>query len=132
MLASDQTPSQMRSGFKYRTENTIILGNKPSDCPVPIPVRDEFKKRLDLDYKKANFLLLSLTYCGIFLYLFNITLLINLSVGSNNKKKSMRQTDKYNCHNELYNKILCIRQFYFSQPSDIFTIICGREGKLWI
>ena len=86
----------MRSVFKYGTENTIILGNKPSDFPVSIPIRDELKKSLDLNYKKANFLLLSLTYCGIFLYLFNVTLLINLSVGGNNNKKSMRQTDDYN------------------------------------
>ena len=81
---------------------TVISGNNTSNLPVSIPIRRELKKRLDLNYKKANSLLMSLRYCGIFLYLFNMILLINLSVGGNNKKKSMRQTDEYNCHNELY------------------------------
>ena len=42
---------------EYRTKRPIILRNYPSDIFLSVPVRNKFKKRLNLNYKKAKSLL---------------------------------------------------------------------------
>jgi hypothetical protein len=44
---------------------SIILGDKTAHRSASIPMRLKLKKRLNLNYKKAKFLLMSLMYGGM-------------------------------------------------------------------
>jgi hypothetical protein len=57
VLASLQTWLQAGMLSDHATKLAHILSGYPSNLLLPIPVRFELKKRLQLDYKKAKFLL---------------------------------------------------------------------------
>ena len=65
MPATRQAFSQVRVFFNNGSNNPIVLRNKTAHHSASIPLRLESKKRLNLNYKKAKFLLMSLMYCGM-------------------------------------------------------------------
>ena len=50
---------------QYRSNNSIIVYDQPSDFAFSVPVGYEVKKSLNLNYKKAKFSLMSLMYFGM-------------------------------------------------------------------
>ena len=63
--APGQALSQVGSVFQHRTKKPIILQDRTTSLFDKIPIRFELKKRLNLDYKKAKCLLMSLMYLGM-------------------------------------------------------------------
>jgi hypothetical protein len=63
--AAGQASAQVRLFPENRTQHPIIPGNKTAHRSAAIPMRLKLKKRLNLNYKKAKFLLMSLMYGGM-------------------------------------------------------------------
>ena len=63
--ASGQTLAKVGLFPQYRSNNSIIVDDQPSDFAYSVPVGYEVKKSLNLNYKKAKFSLMSLMYFGM-------------------------------------------------------------------
>jgi hypothetical protein len=63
--ASGQALAKVGLFSQYRSDNSIIAGNQPSDFAFSVPVGYEMKKSLYLNYKKAKVSLMSLMYFGM-------------------------------------------------------------------
>jgi len=102
--APSQAFSQVGLFFENRTNNPIIPRNIIANISASIPLRVELKKRLNLDYKKAKCLLMSLMYCGMpSLYLLEIVVIFRYNEGSSFVKHEFdfysRGTLTINCIN---------------------------------
>jgi len=60
--APGDTPTQMGLVFEHRADSPIISSNNIANLAAPIPSRFKLEKRLNLNYKKAKFSLMSKMY----------------------------------------------------------------------
>jgi hypothetical protein len=65
MPARYQAWPKVRFCTENQAQSTVVLGDEPADFASTIPVRDEFKKVLNLNNKKDRFLLIRLIWSVI-------------------------------------------------------------------